>query len=234
MRRFLLGGLLLVTMAAAQSSSLRLLDDPFQEESFSSVPGYQQGALLNLFGAWDKASQYQRLHGGACHEALMVDAVAQGSFTAPGVAEKAYLYTYCQTGRQIFQQALAVTRGDRLVLNILLTNAGGHGLTGVRDVNQNGISELMLHWFGTGQGYSEQGITLIELSGKAYRTLLNVTTQSTNCGAVTGDPGSPEPLIRSRVVRVEPGKTPRFFADVYEDDCTPGGHRLVSKQESLK
>ena len=234
MLRFLLGGLLLATVAAAQTTPLRLLDDPFQEESFSTVPGYQQGTLLNLFGAWDKARQYQRQQGLDCSDSVTVNAVAQGAFTAPGVAEKAYLYTYCQTGRQLFEQAIAVTRGDRLVQNVLLTNAGGHGLTAVRDVNQNGQHELMLHWFGMGQGSSAQGITLIELSGKAYRTLSNVTTRSDNCGAVTGDPDSPEPLTRSRIVRVEPGKTPRFFVDVYEDDCTPGGDRLISTKEALK
>lgn len=237
MARLLLGGLLLLASAGAQSASLRLLDDPFQEATFNTVPGYQQGALLNLFGAWQKAWQFQRntgVEGMNCSESVTINAVAQGSFTAPRVAEKAYLYTYCQTGRQLFEQGLAVTRGNTLALNIKLTTTGGHGLIGVKDVNQNGISELMFYQSGSGQGSSEEAITIIELSGKAYRTLLNTTTRSDNCGMVTDDPSSPRPLTRYRVVKVQPGKSPRFFADVYEDDCTPGGQRLISRQEALK
>lgn len=234
MLRLFMGSLLLLASAEAQSVPLRLLDDPFQEASHTPVPGYQQGALLSLFGAWEKAQQFRRLRGVECYDTVTINAVAQGSFTAPKVAEKAYLYTYCQTGRQLFEQGLAVTRGNTLVFNLKLTDIGGYGLTGVRDVNQNGLSELMLSWGGTGQGYSEEGITLIELSGKAYRTLLNVGTRSDNCGAVTDYSDSPRPLTRSRVIKVQPGKTPRFFADVYEDDCTPGGARLISRQEALK
>lgn len=234
MLRYFMGGLLLLASAGAQAPSLRLLDDPFQAATYTTVPGYQQGALMNLFGVWEKAQQFQRLRGGECYDAVMIDAVAQGSFTAPKVAEKAYLYTYCQTGRQLFEQGLAVTRGNALVFNIKLTNVGGYGLTGVRDVNQNGLSELMLSWQGTGQGTSAQGITLIELSGRAYRTLLNVTTRSDNCGAVGDYSGSPLPLTQAQVVKVQPGQPPRFFADVYEGGCTAGSVQLIRRQEALK
>lgn len=143
--------------------------------------------------------------------------VAPGSFTEKAARQTAYLYLYCddQYGPK---QGLVIMQGDTPVAHYVFT-APFYSLYALRDINQNGYTELVLEG-----GFSENGTSIGSLDvaelrpQRRYLASFSVDqgreVWSSNCGALIDDAG-----WKSLVIRVTPGPSPKFTAQAIAGQC---------------
>ena len=150
--------------------------------------------------------------------------VASGAFTVKGARQTAYLYTYCYE-RPGDLQGLVVVQGSAVVAHYVFVDHLSD-MYAVNDVNRNGFTELVLNGGFTGQGATEGWLELAEL-GPVRRLLGQLDYDHApqpyldNCGAVeSGGTWS------SRVIRVTPGKVPRFTQQAISGRC--GNERVAT------
>jgi hypothetical protein len=150
--------------------------------------------------------------------------VVSGAFTVTGSRQTAYLYTYCYERPGDFQ-GLVVMQGQAAVAHYVFVDHLS-ALSAINDVNRNGFTELVLSGGFTGQGATEGWLEIAEL-GPVRRLLGQLDYDHAsqpyldNCGAVeTGGTWS------SRVIRVTPGKAPRFTQQTISGRC--GNERVAT------
>ena len=150
--------------------------------------------------------------------------MASGAFTIKGARQTAYLYTYCYERPGDFQ-GLVVVQGSAVVAHYVFVDHLSD-MYAVNDVNRNGFTELVLNGGFTGQGATEGWLELAEL-GPVRRLLGQLDYDHApqpyldNCGAVeVGGTWS------SRVIRVTPGKVPKFTQQTISGRC--GNERVAT------
>lgn len=158
-----------------------------------------------------------------------INGVAPGSFTAQGVQQTAYLYTYCYF-RPGWKQGLVILQKNEVVAHYVFT-ALSHSLYALKDINRNGFTELAFEGGFTGQGYTEGWLEIAELSPqRRYVATFNSDTKrlvyESNCGAV--ESGG---VWESLVIRVTPGTTPQYTAQSISGKC--GNERVATKVGSI-
>lgn len=149
-------------------------------------------------------------------EDFQINGVAPGSFTAKGAKQTAYLYMYCSY-RPGWSQGLVVTQGNEVVAHYVFTDLA-YVLYALKDINQNGFSELVLESGFTGQGYTEGAVKIAEL--RPQRRFLGVLNYENN-PPYKDNCGTLDKVLAwtSRVIRVTPGKTPQFTQQIIQGKC---------------
>lgn len=154
---------------------------------------------------------------GCTGDDFTVVGVASGAFTVKGARQTAYLYTYCYERPGDFQ-GLVIVQGSAVVAHYVFVDHLS-AMSAMNDVNRNGFTELVLSGGFTGQGATEGWLELAEL-GPVRRLLGQLDYDHApqpyldNCGAVeAGGTWS------SQVIRVTPGKVPRFTQQSISGRC---------------
>ncbi|OUC12622.1 MAG: hypothetical protein B0A82_21310 [Alkalinema sp. CACIAM 70d] len=158
-------------------------------------------------------------------EGVTIIGRAEGSFTRPNANQSAFLYTLCESGRTFGLGGILILENDTVAAHYLYGENGlMYGMLSAPDVNQNGLTELILTFGGLHQGYAGRGISLFELGNGNLTFLGRESTYSDNSGAMTD---------RSKVetfnyrLWVEPAANPRFFKDTYKND------QLITQAEPI-
>ncbi|WP_157451042.1 hypothetical protein [Deinococcus puniceus] len=159
-----------------------------------------------------------------------INGVAPGAFTAKGVQQTAYLYTYCYF-RPGWKQGLVILQKNEIVAHYVFT-ALSHNLYAVKDINQNGFTELAFEGGFTGQGYTSGYVEVAELKPqRRYMATFNYNTKQQvyedNCGAV--ESGG---TWQSLVIRVTPAPTPKYTAQTISGSCEQ--QRVATKVGSIR
>lgn len=164
-----------------------------------------------------------------------------GSFTRPGAHQTIWVYTLCSGEGVGYQAGLAVTEEGKLVANFF-GNPIAHEAYSVRDVNLNGLSELMLVVPETGRfGSATTVVQLYEFPGGRVRTLGALAVGGPPSPNLVGESaphlyrgmGDLGPVsvcrlleewnaprtITSREIHVRKGNAPRFFSQAYRLNC---------------
>jgi hypothetical protein len=95
------------------------------------------------------------------------------------------------------------------------------------DLNQNGVSEIVLVGGSTNQGYTGSAIALYELQSGNLTYLGRTTTYSDNSGAVESD------RVQATAYRIsaQPSVNPTFLREIYEMRGNARSWTLIQKSE---
>lgn len=162
-------------------------------------------------------------------EEAEIISTATGTFTRAGAQQKIYLYELCRSGRSFGIGGLIITEGDKAVAHY---SYGENGLdldsTALSDINKNGVSEILLHGGGTGQGYTEMSISLHEIKDGNFDYIGSASVYSDNSGAEEDDA---KVKTTAASISVEPGTTPVFYRENFQKK--DGKWNAVGKQEKF-
>lgn len=140
--------------------------------------------------------------------------VTNGAFTTSGTPQKAYLYELCRAGRSFGIGGIIIADGDNVSAHYTFGENGLYSSIGsVPDMNKNGVAEIILAGSGTGQGYTESSVSLMEFGSGTITFLGSASTFSDNSGAAAEDT-----QIKATAYRItaEPSQAPDFFRTTYE------------------
>jgi hypothetical protein len=159
-----------------------------------------------------------------CSEAFTVLGRARGAFTRPDAAQTVALYSYCAMGRQMGREGLAVLDSGRVVAHVVWEGGLDDGLLALPDLNQNGLSEIAIASGGSGQGFMQAGLAVVELGSRGVQKLGMFVTYTNNCG--TDEPRLAE---HASALFATAGASPRFFSEGFVKPCdAPGPWRAES------
>jgi len=155
-----------------------------------------------------------------------------GSFTKAGATQKAYLYERCRAGRSFGIGGIVIGDGGKVVTHYIFGENGLFaGINSLKDINKNGIDEIVLSAVGSGQGYSTADVSLYEFSDGKLSFMGSAETFSSNDGAVEKEA---DILSSAYKISVQSGKEPMFFRDTFERKGTSTKWNETSKNEKMK
>jgi hypothetical protein len=209
--------LLLTLVAAAAALDARadpvvLIADARADARAAPTPPAPEAALLERVvrkearAAWSNEA--------ACSDAFAVLGRATGAFTTPGATQSAVLYRYCDMGRQIGMNGVAVLEAGRVAAHVVYQGGGETGITALPDLDGNGLAEIAIASVGSGQGTMQGGTVVVELGASGVRKLGFFITYRDNCGTE-----EPQLWERATVLYAAPGATPQFFAEGFKKPC---------------
>ena len=145
---------------------------------------------------------------------MTVLGTATGSFTKTKTSQKAYLYERCRSGRSFGIGGIVIAEGNKVLSHYIFGENGLYsGISSADDINRNGLSEIVLNSTGTGQGYTDSAIHLIEIKSGAISFLGSASTFASNSGAVEDESKA---LTSAYKITVQPGTVPVYFFDTFE------------------
>lgn len=101
---------------------------------------------------------------------FQVVGAAEGSFTAKGSKQKAYLYSYNQTGDNMGINGIVVLEGQKIVAHFGYEGGWESGLTRLPDISGDGLDDLALHTGMTNQGYTVSGVIPLALQPNTVKS----------------------------------------------------------------
>lgn len=201
------------TVAAPSARAQPLV--PIFDARIDAAPGQPNAAEVALLERVVRAQARAAWTGvDACSDEFDVLGRARGAFTRPGATQSAVLYRFCNMGRQIGMSGVAVLESGRVVAHVVFKGGGEHAISALPDINENGLSEIAIAGAGSGQGYMDAGIAVVELGPRGVKKLGAFVTYRSNCGS-----DKRLRAERAAVLYVTPGSTPRFFTKGFTRPC---------------
>ncbi|MDP9765547.1 hypothetical protein [Deinococcus enclensis] len=202
--------LLLASLASAQTG---VVYDPRLPTPAPKVSSTVTSRITALVKAARRTGSWKTGYVGMCADQT-VDVIGQGtgSFTAPRTAQVAYLYSACIEVPNTTQQGLVVMQGGTVVAHYTFTDHFME-LYSLKDINQNGTSELALVRELSGQGTTSRFLAVAELSPVRRFLMLEEVTYD-DCGNM-GTEG-----WKAQVIRVAKGPAPRYSSQALNGRCT--------------
>ena len=161
-----------------------------------------------------EASTATRRHYGARHPGadweFSVRSVCQGAFTRPGASQFAVLYNVGFAGRCCPLNGLAVVEDGRLVRNVA-EGSSDYYIKPLRDVNGNGLDEILSVGSFYAQGTDEAWMSVFEFQSEGRRILTASPLHVAPCGGMLAGEATPE----AQRVTVVPGPEPEFYVYQY-------------------
>lgn len=162
-----------------------------------------------------------------CESDVEIADVVKGAFTRPQSNQKAVLCTYCRRGNNFTLNGVIIIENNKIVAHVKYKGAGEFELRSLPDINGNGLSEILIAGGDTGQGYSNDVISIIELSTSGVKKFGLIDTYEDSCG--TAD----RQKITAYKIYVKTGTTPVFYRETFKKkDCK--GNRNWLKSKALK
>jgi hypothetical protein len=184
------------------------------------------GALLRRDVLPEARRLWARVEG--CRDEFRAIDAAAGSFTRRGAEQRAVLYRFCETGHDFARGGVAIVQGGRVVAHVTIEDAQPDGLRALADVDQDGVSELVLVDNATHQGEATTLVSIIQLLPRGVRSFgLASAYHSTPRGEARRDVGHEQ----ATVLYATPARRPLFEAETYghsdnERSRWRGTHRL--------
>ncbi len=157
---------------------------------------------------------------------LSVSDVLTGNFTKPNVRQTMYVFYFCE-----LNQGIAILEGNKVIASYGASTHIFDQFT-VTDVNQNGLSELMLVVQSKAKGSWGylRAIQLLEFANGKPSSLGSLFIGGPSGNFSDGGPSEDEPcepkappelrkFFPSNIIYVLKSKTPQFFAEGYEINC---------------
>lgn len=154
----------------------------------------------------------------------------EGAFTKPNAKEKAFLYSLCELGRGFGVGGIMIVENETVTAHYVGQISWGEQLSTLPDINQNGVSEIVSAGGGSGQGYTESSIEILEFKGGNLDFLGTAETYSDNSGAMEDES---KVLTTAYDISAQPGAAPTFFRETYEKKGAAKTWSLSKKSEKL-
>jgi len=165
---------------------------------------------------------------GCADEFSVMDAAA-GSFTRAKAQQKAFLYRFCTTGHGFGGSGLAVVEAGKVVAHLAYDGASDFALGGLRDLDGDGRSEILIAGGGTYQGSTVTSVTVIGLTANGVKKFGRFDVYEDDCGGEK----DPHAVTASRI-SAQPGPHPEFFRETFKkSDCNGSAWSAVSKREAV-
>jgi len=145
-----------------------------------------------------------------CEEKFEAIDAAAGSFTGRGLAQRAVLYRFCETGHDFARGGIAIVQGGRVVAHVTIVDAEPDAVRALADIDRNGVSELVLVDHALHQGEATTSVSLLQLAPGAVRTL-GGTGVYFDVGTTRRDHHE-----SASVLYAVPGTRPRFEVETHE------------------
>ncbi len=156
---------------------------------------------------------------------------AEGAFTKPNAAQKAFLYERCRSGRSFGIGGIIIVENGKVAAHYTYGENGlSNGLLALPDINKNGLSELVLVSADMNQGYGITSLDIIEATGQNTVFLGRTQAHSDNSGAAEDDANVES---TDYVISVQPSANPTFTRDVYVQKGEKGKEQLTKKAEKF-
>lgn len=154
----------------------------------------------------------------------------EGAFTKPNAKEKAYLYSLCELGRGFGVGGIMIAENETVTAHYVGQISWSEQLSVLPDINQNGISEIVSAGGGSGQGYTESSIEILEFKAGNLDFLGTAETYSDNSGAMEDES---KVLTTAYNISAQPGAAPVFFRETYEKKGAAKTWSLSKKSEKF-
>ena len=225
--------LLLFTIAAftayGQSGKLTTIYDG--RDASASVPMTPAEQKLIEKEVRQKESVIREKSSQVCEEdeqsSFGISGWTNGSFTKPNVRQKAYLYELCRSGLSYGIGGIVVVENGRIVAHYVY---GENGLDSeidvLPDINQNGFSEILLVGGGSGQGYTQGAVEIIEFTPGGIKSFGIADTYEDNFGTVKA-----KRYAKAYKISVQPGASPDYFRETYTRRSETGKWILAGKSQ---
>lgn len=164
-------------------------------------------------------------------EGVSIVGSAEGSFTKPESRQKVFLYEHCRSGRAFGIGGIMVIENGKVVAHYSYGENGlDSGIFALPDVNKNGLSEIVLIAYGSGQGYTNAVINLFEFKAGNFDFLGGTQVYDDNSGAVENELKAETTAYR---ISVQPSGNPAFFRDKYQKKGAAKNWSLIKKSEKF-
>lgn len=162
-------------------------------------------------------------------DTFSVGSAADGAFTKPKAAQRAVLYELCRSGRSFGIGGIVVIENGKIVLHYTYGENGlDSGIAALPDINQNGLSEIVLIGGGSGQGYSAGTVEIIEMTPRGVQFFGSAETYGDDYGTV-----KPKTSATAYKVSVQKGRTPIYFRETYAQKSFEGKWTLSKKSHKF-
>jgi hypothetical protein len=157
-----------------------------------------------------------------------IRAAALGSLTKPNAQQKAILYNYCTPAHAYAFNGLAIVEAGRVVAaHLVYQSDWQNDLKVSPDINQNGLSELLLISGTTNQGTTWATVSPIELFENSVHKFGFAEVYSDSCGNDERSGGEAWKLS-ARI-----GSAPEFYQDGYKRRCNSKVWRRAKASEKI-
>ncbi len=209
---------LLVTIAAGVTASLAARADlqvPIFDARLDAVAAQPTAAEAALLERVVRVQAREAWRGDdACSDDFTVLGRASGAFTRPGASQTAVLYRFCDVGRQNGMSGIAVLESGRVAAHVVFEGGSESGISALPDIDQDGLSEVEIAGFGSGQGDLDGGVAIVEIGPGAVKKLGFFATYHDDCGS-----DGPRLTERAAALYAEPGASPRYFVERFTRPC---------------
>ena len=159
---------------------------------------------------------------------VLVEGIAEGSFTKPSSSQVVYLYRKCANDSVKYPgyiSGLIITESEEVIAHFVYANvfSGFTSLKILPDINRNGLSEIVLE-SSVGYWYSTDSIDIYEF-GANNPVILGGTKIFTN-GSENGEENQSETAYK---ITMQAGKSPVFFRETYHRKFDPEKWQLQAE-----
>lgn len=162
-------------------------------------------------------------------DTFSVIGAASGSFTKQKSSQTAYLYELCRSARTFGIGGIVIVENGKVVShNTYGDNGLGYDIASLPDINQNGLSEIVLISGGMGQGFTFGGIEIIEIGANGVMSFGFAETYSDDYGV-----GNAKSLGTAYRITAQTGKTPVYFRETYSQKSSEGKWTLTKKTQKF-
>lgn len=154
---------------------------------------------------------------------------ASGSFTKATASQKVFLYELCRSARTFGIGGIVVVEDGKIVAHYTYGENGLYAdIAFVSDINQNGLSEILLIAVGMGQGYTLGAVEIIEITSGGIESFGIADVYSDDYGNV-----SAKTSATAYKVSAQTGKTPVYFRETYSQKNEEAKWTLVKKSQKF-
>ncbi len=197
----------LIFISTVFGQNTQVVFDPTKETSEAKISSAEEVSVKTVLPKARKTWTED-----VCTEDFRITGKAKGSFTKQNAAQTAYLYEFCQMGNGFANDGIVIVEAGRIVAHYLYEGAWTLDLTGLADINNNGIDELAVsNSGGMHQGIFGTGLDILEISPKGVRELGATQTSYNDCGADLGKNCRDD----NYKITVDKGETPVFYSQKF-------------------
>lgn len=154
---------------------------------------------------------------------------ASGSFTKEKSSQTAYLYELCRSARTFGIGGIVIVENGKIVShNTYGDNGLAIDIASLPDINQNGLSEIVLISSGMGQGYSSGVIEIVEIGANGITSFGLADTYSDDYGV-----GNDKSSATAYKITAQTGKTPVYFRETYTQKGAEAKWILTKKAQKF-
>lgn len=163
----------------------------------------------------------------------------EGSFTKPNSKQKAFAYSLCRgdgpTGpTPYFIGGILIVENGKLVANYVYSGESDYGIGSLPDINQNGLSEIILTSSFSNMGVSNNTIAIMETKADGLTALGSTIVYSEDVPEKMLADKTDEKLYSAAYdISVQTGKTPVFYRETYIQKTENGKSELKEKAKTF-